>query len=1096
MSRSGHTEDPALPSASASEDPIQYVHHRLAEACNTAIEQADIVHQISEKTQDFPDERADSSRDALSGLNDELEASGHLDDKDCIDATTILQNVVQEIGQIQDDFCCAMTKQVDDTTLLSALLHRSKALQASCMPAFESLADRLKNRDFNQGVEDVRDSLEASIAAFEDICDSRGRVEDVVNSDVVETAQNFDDEDRDSAYDGIPGISAGSTTKHVMMDPAELMRTLMRADKIMNGEDGAESDDEVLPEENGVEAKTAAEVANLSGDMKLRNGLREKADEIETLKTQLRELQIAKQALDEKKQSLAKILEFRANQPTFPENREISNDEMNYRTNRAFPIEEINCRTDLQKLENRFDSINAQQLALKSEKLVTSKQQEASREDFPSNECGKYDLTVDQLLSKLLENSVKEKLEVAAQRNARATSGSKSVGFSMSETQMGSDTARSAVENVDRKSPQELRHAGSGRYSCEDLEISSPAKNAATKWNTVDSQVQKSAASSYLLNSRSGHYGCESEAEGSETSPSGKPSIEELAANSAGFNEVDEEQIEEAAEKVEDGIEHIRQIKSTEIDFSNQEHVRTYTQLLASLSGQLNQFLEARATIVQFKNILGKQKASGKNLEMGRQKYTSKCVPPCSGVEQPRLPAVDEKLYEDYERTINMASQSVNRKKSTADDEWERTIDAKLDYSWVEPAKVDEIDVERELRKEMKALGAKNHRRGDLQWETDCDREKVLDKYSRELYFGVKDSIYRDAAGVISLFETEPYFLVNVFKSLQKLDSSYLRQKFLLCMNSLLEEREKIMAEIEFQAEPSADNFYNRCKSEVKTHGNVDQEESALSDEEQIDENDDNDIAPMDSPKAPTANQIDEDEALDTYNSFKSRISDCIMDLVGKSVNSLTRFTSQQISSLQNFLMGMMHAELDAMTDLNSFDSQLPAVSLPQETISTLLETMNTLLNEKLNKYVGLHIYRVQQSLITDSLKCMKEVLDDANLSYESIWAKAIAQEERKRLSSLEMRVSDTRGVKKAGQLARSEKESLSRFQSDVPEVRRHGEIRGKAEKVCFSIGTVWNSTNGLIVKRFGKMDDMRKEKAEDMLRLFSNSDGKVYQCN
>ncbi|KAI9338473.1 hypothetical protein BDR26DRAFT_412941 [Obelidium mucronatum] len=70
-----------------------------------------------------------------------------------------------------------------------------------------------------------------------------------------------------------------------------------------------------------------------------------------------------------------------------------------------------------------------------------------------------------------------------------------------------------------------------------------------------------------------------------------------------------------------------------------------------------------------------------------------------------------------------------------------------------------------------------------------------MDSYSKKLYNQVKDSIYRGAANTISKYEHEPYFLVSTFKGLQKLDTPYLRQKFLLLLDSVLEERDQIQNE-------------------------------------------------------------------------------------------------------------------------------------------------------------------------------------------------------------------------------------------------------------------------------------------------------------
>lgn len=44
------------------------------------------------------------------------------------------------------------------------------------------------------------------------------------------------------------------------------------------------------------------------------------------------------------------------------------------------------------------------------------------------------------------------------------------------------------------------------------------------------------------------------------------------------------------------------------------------------------------------------------------------------------------------------------------------------------------------------------------------------------------------------MHENEPYFLLQVFKAMTKLDTNYLRQKLLLAVDGILEEKEKLPA--------------------------------------------------------------------------------------------------------------------------------------------------------------------------------------------------------------------------------------------------------------------------------------------------------------
>lgn len=58
------------------------------------------------------------------------------------------------------------------------------------------------------------------------------------------------------------------------------------------------------------------------------------------------------------------------------------------------------------------------------------------------------------------------------------------------------------------------------------------------------------------------------------------------------------------------------------------------------------------------------------------------------------------------------------------------------------------------------------------------------------LFGTVKDKIYKGAANLISMNESEPYYLIHLFKRVQELDSSYLRQRLMIAIDEILEEKE------------------------------------------------------------------------------------------------------------------------------------------------------------------------------------------------------------------------------------------------------------------------------------------------------------------
>ncbi|KAJ3099658.1 hypothetical protein HDU96_010604 [Phlyctochytrium bullatum] len=65
--------------------------------------------------------------------------------------------------------------------------------------------------------------------------------------------------------------------------------------------------------------------------------------------------------------------------------------------------------------------------------------------------------------------------------------------------------------------------------------------------------------------------------------------------------------------------------------------------------------------------------------------------------------------------------------------------------------------------------------------------EQVL---SRRLFGSVKEPIYRHLASILAKHKEEPFFLLQVFRSIEQLDTVYLRQRLLLSLDEIARERE------------------------------------------------------------------------------------------------------------------------------------------------------------------------------------------------------------------------------------------------------------------------------------------------------------------
>ncbi|KAJ3031296.1 UNVERIFIED_CONTAM: hypothetical protein HDU68_005352 [Siphonaria sp. JEL0065] len=991
------------------------------------------------------------------------------------------------------------------------------------------------------------------------------------------------------------------------------------------GEIGVDEDDQLQegsenPTSNAVEY--AAKMAALAA---YQSELQGQEDEISLLKSQLQELREAKALLDDKKKILAQVLQanggggfIEALEKETEEEEEtdesrpsntlrpnylrlfeklasaeagIDGDEVEASRGASEPVQD----EELAELEEKLDGIRRHQESLRSEASVRggygakssagvggvvksgrSVQFSSAVEqinDAPmsldNNERGvregrdEVELSVEQLLAKLLENSVREKVQahlesipVKANEAASGSSASNPTSkklkalndtqllVSAFEVQTGAalnseerEYLWASLEQKDSHLNERMRNIWEGDMTgYEDIEVETFGDSCCSVGASCRHGYETSAGSNSVLptavqpEKRSGRYGCESETGSAELTPSEmspqRQSQMDVDTEDNDFMnalDVDESQVEDAANKVEDGIEqilrHISDLKKTEVDFSKPDHIRAYTELFGSLSGQLEQFIEARKTIQQFKDVLEKQKLQTKSsqptiaavpISVGTNSNTATATTSAGtsdsftfrqrprplqaerdlaksfsnfkpvGLDTTSQPVAAVKKFSDDFDSIDTImysrNQQTNEEEEDAEgndsnqdengdddveqdfeeenEEEERTLDAKgvnrltertafsadkpsnkrgsSTYSWVEAAKVDEVEVE-DLKRANEIVEARLKAATAAEAMAQSTIRKieqsasggnnssadastlVLEGYSKKLYNQVKDSIYRGAANTISKYEHEPYFLVSTFKGLQKLDSSYLRQKFLLLLDSVLEERDKIQSET---VESTATSTGYLAFSKSQGFGEDDAEEENDEDDDlySAESSSVEGLSPRRagyfSKKSEEGSPVRLSRRFRSYESspaksrsaesdadasYGTRIANCITTLVNESHPS-SRFTGSQIQNLQNFLIGLVHAELNCITGPNENDPDLEelnvAAGLSEQAISVLMQDFDNLLQDRLNRYEGLHVHRVRRALVNESLDCVRDALQEARLAAESGWAKKVAAQE------------------------------------------------------------------------------------------------------
>jgi hypothetical protein len=247
---------------------------------------------------------------------------------------------------------------------------------------------------------------------------------------------------------------------------------------------------------------------------------------------------------------------------------------------------------------------------------------------------------------------------------------------------------------------------------------------------------------------------------------------------------------------------------------------------------------------------------------------------------------------------------------------------------------------------------------GDI--ERELDDGDFTDPQTKMLFNQVKDPIYRGAANVISQHESEPYFLLQLFRSVEKLDTPYLRQKFLISLDSLMQERDDLLKEETIQQRkrgaavkrgrrnaidlgyqrgrrgavdygsmkplPQTDvgEFSNFGKSSPDTDnglkvpkrfksGSLEKTKDARASKKAS--------APVDIETRDT--QI-EPPHLHSNRPFPMRIADYIVYITEDPDYESELFTDEQINNLKSFLLSLVHSQIDTagMEVEESFDGE------------------------------------------------------------------------------------------------------------------------------------------------------------------------------
>ncbi|KNC98092.1 uncharacterized protein SPPG_06502 [Spizellomyces punctatus DAOM BR117] len=243
-------------------------------------------------------------------------------------------------------------------------------------------------------------------------------------------------------------------------------------------------------------------------------------------------------------------------------------------------------------------------------------------------------------------------------------------------------------------------------------------------------------------------------------------------------------------------------------EMATDEQKQQFDELFARLKGQLGELVQVQNKVTYFRNLLKTQASVGQSsLQQERNIEQVQSAPsraragngPSNANSKrpgPNFPAVHNLLPYDHRSAspgqyrsveVDQAVRGLNQYKEGG------FIENRGDASWVEAAEVDEYDIKEEVP-DVYAEGT-NMSGNDMETSITPEAKRLYTDCTLCLFDQCKDKIYRCAASLISKHETEPYFLLQLFRGAEKLGNTYLRQRLLLALDDVLEEAEGLERE-------------------------------------------------------------------------------------------------------------------------------------------------------------------------------------------------------------------------------------------------------------------------------------------------------------
>ncbi|KAJ3168106.1 hypothetical protein HK101_011678 [Irineochytrium annulatum] len=658
-----------------------------------------------------------------------------------------------------------------------------------------------------------------------------------------------------------------------------------------------------------------------------------------------------------------------------------------------------NYARDLHDMESRLEKLKERQMMLQGkvnlletdsqESVTAGEPTEPAKEVKPAEaqvEPPKEELdseiesTVDSLLARLVASSVLERLEAskAKQQQENQNTAARAEEAPRETTE---DDRRKAyerhlemqqsalVERLKKSHTTAQSPAGTGDFE----EQQGSSLTVAQEGATETSEIEEARLAL--------------EEEEDEDEDDDEASIQANSLSALKFFAETDRSLQTTSDEIEEGIKqlvaHIQEAEQEQAEHSGPEHLGYFANLFRRLSGHLEELMAARDKVIKYRALLHEQQEHVlTNLKKSLEADAAGPGTLASPEERPQELRDDSIANGNDRAVVEEASEVAQEVKAAAivnppsEDRESPDIDREEDHdnargfarsrfvygeipaaaeSYVESPAPNDVDVGGRAANQWT-----EEAQGDMLFTTDHERKlseglRNAEPGPNSLFGKVKDSIYRGAASTISKFEDEPYFLLQLFRNVQKLDQPEQRQRLMIALDGIVENDLDDAGEVDI-VEAKHREMYDATPG----RNSIDVSENILKSLTKA--------APV---------------AKDSITNFVTKV------VVDPSLAS-EKFTVRQIATLKKSILDLLALQIDSACwnqilqdmDLTPESEEMMAdhiaIPIDPDLIADLVEASRPSLDALLDRFIGLDVNRTKRALQNEAMSLVSEIIEQS----------------------------------------------------------------------------------------------------------------------